>query len=143
MTTRATSDMKTSIHPRCLIQESARRIRELHARVHETHRQRNKDSEAQKDWTQACSVFHRAYDGLAFPGGWEAALKRLKTGESRDVEAALAFLEVRPYFFRSQYIWKKLSRLLKHVPLTKAQQERYVQVRKDEKFRKEERLSKR
>jgi hypothetical protein len=129
--------MKTSIHPRCLIQENARRIRELHERVHAAHKLRKAGAEAQKEWSRACHVFHQEYDGLAFPGGWDAALRRLKSGECCDVEAALAFLEVRPYFFRSQYIWKKLSRLLSHVPLTKVQQERYTQVRIEERMRRQ------
>jgi hypothetical protein len=39
------------------------------------------------------------------------------------------FLEVRPYFFRSQYIRTQLIRLLKHVALSPTQAERFERVK--------------
>lgn len=51
-------------------------------------------------------------------------------GESYPVitEWALCFLELRPYFFRSGYVWQKPLRRLKHVPLSEEQQRRFSDV---------------
>ena len=66
--------------------------------------------------------------GSALPGGYEAGLEKIQAGDVRAIEDALAFLEVRPYFFRSQYMRTKLTRLLKHAPLTALQTERFQAV---------------
>lgn len=76
----------------------------------------------------ACQAFHESYDALAFPGGLQQALQQLQAGDTMPVEAALAFLEIRPYFFRSQYIRTKLLRRLKHLPLTTEQATRFQTV---------------
>ena len=44
------------------------------------------------------------------------------------VEAALVFLELRPFFFRSGYMRQKLLRLLKHAPLSSPQSKRFAAV---------------
>ncbi len=117
--------MKEELDPRCVIQGIARRITVLHDRIHETFKKRDDGPEARAEWSQACDEFHRQYDGLAFPGGYEAGLEKIRAGDSRAIEDALAFVEVRPYFFRSQYMRKKLMRRLKHAPLTPRQSERF------------------
>lgn len=76
------------------------------------------------EWSRACDDFHKQFDGLAFPGGYDAGLKKIREGDARAIEDALAFLEVRPYFFRSQYIRTKLTRLLKRATLSSRQAER-------------------
>ena len=113
------------LEPQCVIQENAKRVTELHARIHETVKRRDSSPEARAEWSKACAEFHSQYDALAFPGGYSAALEKIQTGDSRAIEDALAFLEVRPYFFRSQYIRTKLTRLLKHAQLTARQAERF------------------
>lgn len=75
-------------------------------------------------WKNACAEFHARYDGLAFPGGEATAYDRVEAGYPDAIEAALCFLECRPYFFRSGYIWKKLFRKIKHVELTEYQSNR-------------------
>ena len=117
--------MKQKLEPRCVIQENARRVTELHERIHETVKRRDSSPEARAEWSKACAEFHSQYDALAFPGGYSAALEKIQAGDSRAIEDALAFLEVRPYFFRSQYIRTKLTRLLKHAQLTARQAERF------------------
>jgi hypothetical protein len=117
--------VKQKLEPRCVIQENAKRVTELHDRIHETVKRRDSSPEARAEWSRACSEFHSQYDALAFPGGYAAGLAKIQAGDSRAVEDALAFLEVRPYFFRSQYIRTKLTRLLKHAQLTTRQTERF------------------
>lgn len=80
--------------------------------------------EAHAEWTLACAESHRDYDNLAFPGGYESGLKKIRSGDRTAVEYALCFLEVRPYFFRSQYMRKTLKRLLKRAALDSQQTER-------------------
>jgi hypothetical protein len=53
-------------------------------------------------------------------------MDRLKAGEFHTVEAALCFLEVRPYFFRSGYMWKDLLRRCKRVPMSEQQASRFI-----------------
>jgi|SRR6185503_16789871 hypothetical protein len=110
-----------------LIQANAQRIREMHARIHETLRSRN-TPEGRKAWEKACAEFQANYDALAFPGGYDSGLQRIAEGDAGAIEAALAFLELRPYFFRSGYMREKLLRRLKHVPLTSSQGERFSAV---------------
>lgn len=117
--------MKEQPEPRSIIQENARRIAELHHRIQETFQRRDSSPEARAEWSRACAEFHARYDALAFPGGYAAGLEKLQAGDQHAIEAALAFLEVRPYFFRSQYIRTKLTRLLKHAPLTARQTTRF------------------
>jgi hypothetical protein len=64
--------------------------------------------------------FHARYDLLAFPGGYASreVRARILNGDFAAIEAAICFLEVRPYFFRSGYMFKDLLRALKRAPLT-------------------------
>jgi hypothetical protein len=110
-----------------VIKASAHRIRELHEHVHETLRARHTPA-GRKAWEAACAEFRAQYDSPAFPGGYEAGLRRIQDGDAEAIEAALVFLELRPYFFRSQYMRKKLHRLLKHAALTSDQAKRFEDV---------------
>jgi len=103
------------------IRANAAELRRLHARMHETFSRRGKDRQA---WSEACAEFHARYDTLAFPGGYTGALERLVAGDELTMEAALVFLELRPYFFRSGYMRKKLMRYAKRAPFSKAQAQR-------------------
>src|ERR1035437_6940502 len=103
-----------------LIEHNAKLITELHKRIHEEFRAQPHGPAHH----EACREFHERYDGLAFPGGYAAGLRKIAEGDATAIEAALAFLEVRPYFFRSQYMMKKLTRLLKHATLSGSQSER-------------------
>lgn len=127
--------MKQKLEPRYVIQENAKRVIELHDRIHETVKRRDSSIEARAEWSKACAEFHSQYDALAFPGGYSAALKKIQAGDSCAIEDAVAFLEVRPYFFRSQYIRTKLTRLLKHAQLTTRQTERFQRALEADKKR--------
>jgi hypothetical protein len=117
--------VKQKLEPRCVIQENAKRVTELHDRIHQTVKRRDSSPEARAEWSRACDEFHSQYDALAFPGGYAAGLEKIQAGDTCAIEDALAFLEVRPYFFRSQYIRTKLTRLLKHAQLTARQTEKF------------------
>jgi hypothetical protein len=124
--------MREELHPRNTIQRNAHRIKELHGKIDETLARRSISREAWKEWEQACKLFHQEYNALAFPGGYEEGLQKIQAGDSNAIENALAFLEVKPYFFRSQYIKTKLTRLLKHAVLSVQQEERLKNVLESE-----------
>jgi len=111
-----------------LIAANAAEIKRLHELMHEAARHRNDSPQARTAWQSACAEFHQRYDALAFPGGYEAALAGLVLGNQQVIDATLAFLEVRPYFFRSGYMRKVLLRKIKQVDLTPQQLERLKSI---------------
>ncbi len=117
--------VKEELHPRCVIQANAKHLKELHDRIHETLKSRDLSPKARADWSHACDEFRAKYDALAFPGGYEAGLQKISAGDVRTIENALAFVEVRPYFFRSQYMRTKLVRMLKRARLSARQAQRF------------------
>jgi hypothetical protein len=91
----------------------------LNSRIKETYAQRSKSSEKMQEWKQACAEFHSRYAGLAFPGGYQGnVLDHILSGDSQAMETAVCFLEVRPYFFRSGYMFKDILRKCRRAPLS-------------------------
>ena len=113
---------------RALITDNAVEIEKLHARIHETVRHRCKSPEQTERWKTACKEFHSRYDQLAFPGGYSSAKSRIASGDTQAIEAALCFVECRPYFFRSGYMFKELLPKLKRSDLTTDQRTRLNKV---------------
>ena len=107
---------------------NAEKINQLKARIDETVRYRDKNEHKRKEWVQACKNFHEQYDSLAFPGGLENAYKEIIEGNQKAMEAAVCFLECRPYFFRSGYMFKDILRKTKKAPLSKEQRLRLNKV---------------
>jgi hypothetical protein len=103
------------------ILRNAAEIVRLHSRIHETLPFRSKSSEGREAWERACAEFHARYDKLAFPGGYAGALEQILAGDPEAMEAAICFLECRPYFFRSGYTFKDILRKCKRAPLSEAQ----------------------
>lgn len=103
---------------------NAREVVRLHSRIHETLKLRGTSRAAYDAWTNACKEFHARYDGLAFPGGYDGAESRIEAGDAYAIEAALCFLELRPYFFRSGYMFRSLLRKMRRAAMTKQQSER-------------------
>jgi hypothetical protein len=103
------------------ILRNAKEINRLHSRIHETFKDRDKGEEQSRKWKQACEEFHEKYNSLAFPGGLEGAYERILSGNAEAMEAGLSFLECRPYFFRSGYMFKDILRKLKKAPLDRKQ----------------------
>lgn len=110
------------------IDANATELRRLHARIHETLRTRHRSPEDRETWERACADFHAQYDRLALPGGYLGALDRLLVGDRQTIEAALSFVERRPFFFRSGYMFKDLLRKLKRAPLDSANAKRLESV---------------
>jgi hypothetical protein len=106
------------------IQDDAALLRQMHARIRATFARRDEGAAQRQEWRDACAAFHARYDELAFPGGYDGAAERLIAGDAVAMEAALVFLELRPYFFRSGYMFKKLLRYAKRAPLSGAQAQR-------------------
>ena len=119
--------MERAVDYRVSIQRNAKRIAEMHARIHELSARRG-NPECGRLWGLACAEFHASYDALAFPGGYGSALTRLAGNDAETIEAALVFLELRPYFFRSGYMRETLLRRLKQVAMSEHQRKRFEAV---------------
>jgi hypothetical protein len=111
-----------------LFTANAAEIQRLQKRIHETVRHRHKSPEETDRWKTACSEFHSRYDKLAFPGGYSSAVVRITSGDTEAIEAALCFVECRPYFFRSGYMFRQLLPKLKRADLTSSQKTRLEKV---------------
>jgi len=101
--------------------ENAVEIVCLHSRVRETSKRRDESAQRRQAWQLACTELHERYNDLAFPGGYDDALERIESGKAQAMEAAICFLELRPYFFRSGYMFKDILRKCKRAPLSPQQ----------------------
>jgi hypothetical protein len=104
-------------------------IRQLHGRIRQTFRHRDESLAKWQEWEEAARDFHATWNRLAFPGGYwtdatSNALQRIVAGDQQAMEAAICFLEIRPYFFRSGYIFKDILRKAKKAPLSEEQSAR-------------------
>ena len=108
--------------------DNGEEIRRLKARIKETYSNRGKFPGATPLWEQACAEFHARYDSLAFPGGYDTAPQRIIQGDPEAIEVALCFVEIRPYFHGSGYMFETLMRKLKRAPLSEKQSERFATV---------------
>tara|TARA_R110000868_G_scaffold217433_3_gene467523 strand:- start:5 stop:406 length:402 start_codon:yes stop_codon:yes gene_type:complete len=106
------------------IEENAEIIRRLHARIKETYKARDLSPLKRREWELACKEFHTRYEVLSFPCNYTEALHKIKDGDQFSVESALCFVELRPYFFRSGYMYRDLIRKLKSAHLVGSHRER-------------------
>jgi len=77
------------------------------------------------------SAFILEYSKLVdrlFLGNFAQTMGRIQAADVAAVEFALVFIEVQPYYFRSQYQRTRLIRMLKHTPLSLLQAERLKRV---------------
>jgi len=77
------------------------------------------------------SAFILEYSKLVdrlFRGNFAQTMGRIRAADGAAVEFALVFIEVQPYYFRSQYQRTRLIRMLKHTPLSLLQAERLKRV---------------
>jgi hypothetical protein len=110
------------------ITANAAEITRLMARINASVLLRDKSPAHRTAWLEACAELHRRYNTLAFPGGYGEALEKFAAGDPSVVEPALCFLEQRPYFFRSGYMFTTLLRRVKRADLTPGQRKRLVSV---------------
>ncbi len=111
----------TSEDIRAVIRSNAAIIHEIHTKLHRNFLQRDANPE---EWLKAAEELRARYDLLAFPGGESTMRERLRRNDPEAVESAICFLEVRPYFFRSGYMFKDLLRWSRKLDLTAEQRER-------------------
>lgn len=112
-----------------VIRANAAEIVRLHSRIRATLENRDAGPEGHAEWQKACAEFHARYDGLAFPGGYSGALERISSGDPESIEIAICFLECRPYFFRSQYMFTAIMRRCKRAALSAKQTARLEAVK--------------
>jgi hypothetical protein len=62
--------------------QNAQEITRLQSYINETFALRDNSEQYYEEWKRACAEFHAQYNDLAFPGGWEDALERVKRGDS-------------------------------------------------------------
>jgi hypothetical protein len=113
---------------KAMLSANAAEISRLRSRIDETMRDRGTNAHGRAVWERACAEFHARYDELAFPGGYTDAHARIAGGDTPTIEAALCFLELRPYFFRSGYMYQQILRKIKRAPLSVGQSERLACV---------------
>jgi hypothetical protein len=118
----------TSDRVKQLMSDNAAVLRQLHERIGETFKKRHLGPAQAKAWSDACREFHDRYDRLAMPGGYGAVLEGLERGDPGAIDIALCFVELRPYFFRSGYMYTLLMRRLKTCAKTPEQAERHARV---------------
>ena len=90
--------------------------------------ERDVSLEGYKQWQAAWAEFNDRYDDLAFLGGASTAHRRMRCGDAEAIEYALCFIEIRPYFFRSGYMYNHFLRILRNCELTEVQRMRYNNV---------------
>jgi hypothetical protein len=101
------------------IRENASEIVRLHSRIHETFVHRWKSAEKRREWEQACAEFHHYSISWHFRADTRGGpLTRVMYGDPKAMEAAICFLEIRPYFLRSGYIFKDILRKCRRAPLS-------------------------
>jgi hypothetical protein len=94
------------------IRDTAKLIREVHS---------------QKPGPKFLTEYGKLVDRM-FPGGYAKTFEKIQAGDGSAVEFGLVFVEVQPYFFRSQYYRTRLIRMLKHAPLSSLQAERLKRI---------------
>jgi hypothetical protein len=85
----------------------------LNQAIRDTFARRSLSQHGHEEWSKACAKFHSEYANLSYPGGDEGWGKFLN-GDYAEIETAVLFLDVDPYFFRSGYmkevIWTRLKK---------------------------------
>ena len=112
-----------------VIRANAELIVTLRQRIGETGAKRDESDEHWQQWLAACSDFRDSYNRLAFLGGVDSARARIRSGDPSAIEYALDFIELRPFFFRSGYMYNDFMRVLRNCPMSETQTKRYNVIR--------------
>lgn len=116
---------------KALINRNAAMIRKLKHRFDEAYKHRSEGPEQAAACDEAREAFQRQYGELAVPncGYYRLAREKLRAGDPHVLEWALCFLECRPYFDRSGFMYKDLMRVLKNVPMGAGARSRFERMR--------------
>jgi hypothetical protein len=109
--------------------KNAAEIVRLHTHTKQAFAQRNQSPEKWSEFYQAGVDFASHYNSLAFPRGLNGAYERIDSGDPVTIEEAICFLEVRPYFIRSGYMFKDILRKCNRAQLSPAQAARLEVVK--------------
>ncbi|QKW57649.1 hypothetical protein [Stenotrophomonas sp. NA06056] len=111
-----------------LIRANADEINRLRQAIRVAAGARWRGPEEMQRHAAACAEFNHRYERLAFPGGYANALRQLAGHDPNTVDVVLTFLEVRPFFFRSGYMWKTLLKRVQRVPMGVKQRARMKKI---------------
>jgi hypothetical protein len=112
-----------------MIRENAAEIVRLNDRRKKALLSRDLSPEKWCEWYQASEALSAGFHALAFPGGFVGAYDRIASGAPLAMEAAICFLEIRPFFYRSGYMYRDIFRRCKHAPLSPEQAARFELVK--------------
>ncbi len=101
--------------------DNAKEVARLQARIRATYARAYTNPNLRWEWSQACADMPAAYNQLAFPGGYAGVPQRILAGDPETIETALCFLECRPYFFRSGYMFKVILKRMRRASLSASQ----------------------
>lgn len=104
-----------------LIRQHEKKVNELHSKVWETFRRREKSAHARSDWEQAAKRFREFSSEVD-----ELVERSLSEGMAQDNglrDFAFSYIATDPYFFRSGYILERLVRRIKKLELSDAEKE--------------------
>ncbi|HEL4233995.1 TPA: hypothetical protein UM516_000251 [Stenotrophomonas maltophilia] len=114
-----------------LIRANADEINRLRQAIREAAGARWRGLEEMQRHAAACAEYNQRYEQLAFPGGYANALRQLVEHDPNTLDVVLTFLEVRPYFFRSGYMWTTLLKRAQRVPMGTKQHARLQKILDD------------
>jgi hypothetical protein len=109
-----------------LIRDEGAKLGELHAQVHRTFLQRDRDAQSRLEWERACEAFHHYASRM--DSCIELARRKRRYSEKRLLEFVVCFLEVDPWFRDSGYLKEIFLTRLKRSDLDEETQERLRRV---------------
>lgn len=115
------------------IRENSKILIEFHALRRKNNTLRSQDLPVSKEITAKLDEVYERYLRLVFEcDGYEGETglyTLLRQHNPYAIEYALCFVEIRPYYFRSGYMYQRLMKKLNQVPLNEHQRERFLRVK--------------
>ncbi len=107
------------------IERQSVQLRALREALLESAKRRADELKAKEAWSHACTEFAERYDELAFPGGLQVGLGKIAAGDLCCVETAILYLELRPFYYRAQFVRNEFRKRLKKLSLPPRLQKRF------------------
>ena len=108
-----------------LIEKNTIEINRLRKRINDSFNVKNQKD----DWRQASIDFFEQYHKLCFWNGVYDYRNEIRNDNLEAIEYYICFIELRPYFFRSGYMYNDLMRVFKNINLTTDHKRRYNSIR--------------